>query len=119
MFIIYIPYFFNVDNIVENFKNYKHLKNLYVYMLYINMLYTLNSQYTVDIKSTYSVRRKINIFSKQLFFQTIFLKNFIFYLYLNYYSGIKIFLTLSTINFVFLFSLISFSILLQACITVV
>lgn len=72
----------------------------------------------VDIKCVASVRVHMISFDKHKFQQTQILKNPHKNVFYYCFPFMIIFFTLSTISFVFVFSFISFSIFLQACITV-
>ena len=99
---------------------YPHFIFYAVEKLVFNILLTGNSHFFVDNECSFSVRRILVLLYQTFFLQTMIFKKIDKAFNINYCLFKIIFLTLSTIAFVLLTSfLISLSILLQACITVV
>ena len=110
-----------VDNFVENFTNFPHNYFFYPQVCLSTHYPQAFHNYAVENYYVSFVTMFSKNFIKQKFCKQIFYENRILnysvkpYGYLSFNNK---FCTLSTINFVFEFDLISFSILLQACITV-
>lgn len=110
-----------VDNSVDNFKSFPHNYFFYPQVCLSTYYPQAFHRYPVDNYSVSFVTMFSKNFIKQNFHKQIFYEIRILnysvkpYGYLSFNNK---FCTLSTINFVFEFDLISFSILLQACITV-
>ena len=110
-----------VDNYVENFTNFPHNYFFYPQVClsthYPQAFHNCTVEnYYVTFVTMFSKNYIKQNFHKQIFYEIRILNYFVKpYGYLLFNNK---FCTLSTINFVFEFVLISFSILLQACITV-
>lgn len=113
-----IPSKNDVYNLVDNFQNNPQVKIENVEKWDIHSLYTGYKHPHVDNACKASVGIAKISFSKQSFFQTQISKKS--WKYFGYYCFpfMIMFFTLSTINLVLVFSLTSFSIFLQPCITV-